>query len=162
MTQREIGRLAFKVMAVFFLMQALNPLKNAVSQLSGALASAYLSGAWGWTQVWYLLPIFLFATIQILAALWLWRRAGVVAAWMTGHNLQDEQDEPDAISVPANLEAVHAVVLSSLGVWVLLIVIPEILNHAHVSTNPFKVFDPICIGRAGHPLMDQSMLHACL
>jgi hypothetical protein len=130
MTQREIGRLACKVMAVYFLVQTLNPLQWATSQLSGVLASISIGGPWGWNQFWTYLPTLIFPILQILVAIWLWRRAGVVAAWMTGHDLQDEQDEPDASSMPADLDAVHAVVLSSLGVWMLLQVIPPIGSEA--------------------------------
>lgn len=130
MTQREIARLACKVLAVFFLVQELIPLQQSASQLSGIMASMSWGAGWGWTQFWYQLPTLIFPIIQILVAVWLWRRAGVVAAWMTGHDLQDDPNEPDVLPVPANLEAVQAVVLLSLGVWVLLSVIPEVVSVA--------------------------------
>jgi hypothetical protein len=128
MTQREIARLACKVLAVWAIIDAFKYLHYSSRQI-WALFEAWssFSSSWGGTissAITILLPF-----LQIAVGIWLWRRAGVVAAWMTGHNLQDEQDEPDVIHVPADLDAVQSVVISMMGVWVLVDAVPALAGQ---------------------------------
>jgi hypothetical protein len=126
MTQREIARLACKVLAVWALFDAL----KAVSML-GRLADSVVSSVrdgWNAQRAIFDMAFVIWPIAQVIAAVWLWRRAGVVAAWMTGHDLQDEPDEPDVSPHKANLDEVQSVVLSTLGVWVLLQTIPHAIH----------------------------------
>lgn len=128
MTQREIARLACKVLAVYFVLHSLTLMQQAVAQLSRAFAAISQGDAWGWPAFWYQLPVVLFPVVQVFVAIWLWKRAGLVAAWMSSHDLQDDQDEPEGARIPADLDGIHAVVLSSLGIWVMLMVLPDVIS----------------------------------
>jgi hypothetical protein len=128
MTQREIARLAMKVLAVYYGLQSLPVLQNAVAQLSQTFAFISRGNTWGWQTFLFQLPIAFLPFVQILIAIWLWKRAGLVAVWICSQDLQDEEDEPEVVRVPAELDAVQAVVLSSLGIWVMLTVLPEVMS----------------------------------
>lgn len=125
MTKREVAVLACKVLAIYALLDAI---KYAGYYLFQPLPFMFAEGldyvkALAWS-VGLLSPL-----IEIAIGLWLWNKAGVVAAWMTGHDLQDNQYEPDAKPVRADLVAVQAVVFASLGVWALIGVVPHLISH---------------------------------
>lgn len=126
MTQRQIARLACKLLAIYAIIDALKYVEYAaygftsMSQYFEYNASFFVAAA---IAISIAVPI-----IQIGAGIWLWRKAGVVAAMITGHSLQDEENEPDAMPKGAALEQVHAVALSIVGVWILVDSIPQILS----------------------------------
>jgi hypothetical protein len=127
MTQREIARLACKVLAIWALFDALKA-ASMLGRLADSVVTSVRDG-WNAQRAIFDMAFVIWPIAQVIAAVWLWRRAGVVAAWMTGHDLQDEPDEPDVSPRKANLDEVQSVVLSSLGVWMLLQTIP---NAVHV------------------------------
>jgi hypothetical protein len=142
MTARQVANLAMKVLAVWTLVQAVQSLPylgygytsihSGVS--SGLIVSGLVSGG-----VQMALPV-----LMGIVALIIWKRAGVIAAVIVGHDLQDEPDEPDSSPKSASVGAVHAVVLSTLGAWVLVDSIPDVFRYlsefitwvASGSTNP--------------------------
>ncbi|HVP73353.1 MAG TPA: hypothetical protein VMS30_06410 [Phycisphaerales bacterium] len=127
MTYRQAATLACRVLAIWALFSAIE-LLAAPLQMVITIVQYISNGINVYSNYWYSLTSLIPLAVQIAAGIWLWRRAGVVAAWMTGDTLQDEPDEPDPTPQRVNMEQVQAVVLSSLGVWVLLQVVPRILS----------------------------------
>src|SRR5262245_5433916 len=97
MTQREIARLACKVLAVWAFIDSLQHVARPLTSVIYALVSLFKEGSvrGGVASYTYLFVDVALSGLQLVLAVALWKRAGVVAAWMTGHTLQDEQDEPD-------------------------------------------------------------------
>jgi len=126
MTQHQIARLCFKGLAVYAVIAGVGNgqyIVWAFEQVPGAISP----------RVYVALSLHAFFPIaQILVGVWLWRKAGVVAAWVTGHDLQHAEDEPTVDRVPWSLEAVQTIVFSSLGVWVLIHAVPQVVNYATV------------------------------
>lgn len=124
MTYRQAATLACKVLAIITLLQAVELLSNVISMAINF---------WSWGQRGQVYPFwaeaarFVPPVAQLIIGIWLWKRAGVVAAWITGSELQDSPEEPETDPHRANDHEIQAVVLSSLGVWVLLQVVPQIL-----------------------------------
>ena len=118
MTKREIANLCCKVLAIYMLIQAFFPLAF------GLTIALETRVDWG-QRLGLLLVSFLSPVLLAILALLLWRKSGIVAAWMVGHDLQDEQDEPDVLRVDAKLSDIHAVAFSCLGLWLLLTTVPQ-------------------------------------
>lgn len=127
MTHRQVATLACKVLAIWALIRAIDssaaPLQTIITiwqymQRGVNVPSNY------WNILLNLVPL----ALHLIVAIWLWKRAGVVASWMTGHDLQDEADERESTPRRADIDQVQAVVLSSLGVWVMLDVVPQIAS----------------------------------
>lgn len=127
MTQRQVARLACKLLAIYAVIMALDELRWTTANLFAAISAFRYAGSID--AITYLGP-FLVPLIQFVFALWLWKRAGVVAAWICGHDLQDDMDEPDAVPVRADIDAWQGVAISSMGVWVMITVIPRIVTQA--------------------------------
>jgi hypothetical protein len=130
MSERRIAMLCFRVVGMVVLLQAVAHAPELVN-LAGRAIDLLMTGS--------LVTGLLYGTgaaVPLLMAaigIWLWRKAGVVAAWATGHDLQDEPDEPDAAPAPGEpaagggltVEMLERVALTTLGVWVLVNAIPE-------------------------------------
>ncbi len=123
MTHRQVATLACRVLAIWAFIDALK-LGHQPIQAIVALVRLGWRGVqvdYHWATAFTLIPI----VMQIIIAIWLWKRAAIVATWMTGESLQDDLDEPEVVRRQAKIHEVQAVVLSSLGVWVLLEVVPN-------------------------------------
>jgi hypothetical protein len=116
MSPRRIANLCCRVIAVLALFDALGDFR--VTSWSLALVAIYDTAAW-WT---YVLATLNWATpiVQVALAGWLWWKAGLVAAWMTGHDLEDGPDEPDASAHTLTPAALATIAFAGLGVWLLI------------------------------------------
>lgn len=121
MTQREIARLCCKVLAVYAFISSLQVIGGMLLYI-GTLLSMSDSFMNTLTTV---VGAIVGPLLSVVFAILLWKNAGIVAAWMTGHNLQDSMDEPDSFRIQASLRDVHTIAFSILGVWVLLGIIPD-------------------------------------
>ena len=114
MTHRQVATLACRILAIWALIDALRLLEYPLRVLANLVRS---HGQWPYSGQWpELIGSGLHTVLQIVVALWLWWRAGVVAVWMTGQMLQDEPDEREISPQRASMDEVQAIVLASLGV----------------------------------------------
>lgn len=123
MTKREIANLCCRVLAVYALIQGIQVISEVMSLLGYVLGLPY--GPSGLTLQY--LTSAVGPALMFVFAILLWRKSGVVAAWMVGHDLQDEQHEPDAQRQLITAREMHMIAFSVLGLWVLVEAVPAIL-----------------------------------
>jgi hypothetical protein len=122
MTKREIAKLCCRVLAVYATVLAISRLSY-IAQLFAPYEDTT------WSPVFYRLLYAVEPVLLAIAAFFLWRWAGLVAAWMTGHDLHDHIDEAESAPTRASAIDVQAIIFSSLGVWLLIETIPYALSY---------------------------------
>jgi hypothetical protein len=140
MTPRRIAILCFRVLAAYTMIVAV----GRADQIAWALNFGFWGPRGGWMAVITSLIGATVPILQFLVGLWLWKRAGVVAAWVVEHDLQDEPDEPDAADLagePITAASAEPIVLCSLGVWVLATTLPEALARLTQTVVTRQLFD---------------------
>lgn len=80
------------------------------------------SGSMGLPWYSYAVVFLSLATPVMLAAVatFFWRQSGIIAAWITGHNLQDEPDEPDPIPKRVEAKDLQVVAFATIGLWAII------------------------------------------
>lgn len=126
MTKRDVGILVCRILAIFSLVQMLHYVPSFL-----ALADPFFtSGPWSAADVFMLvtqaLPFFLFN----MMAVFLWRKAGLISAWMLGHDLYDNQFEPETQPMRIRADDLQTVAFSALGLWLLIDAIPRAAAYA--------------------------------
>ena len=143
MTRRELASLCVRLLAIITIINAIRVLGSVIPFLVQSVNDLDLAGGNGF----FISMIFSSAIgpgLLLVAGIFLWKKAGTIAAMITGQDLQDEPDEPDVIRIDARLFDVHAVAFSILGLWILLRVIP--LTARLVSTIAFSGSPPSGVG----------------
>lgn len=125
MTQREIARLCCKVIAIYALIRAI----ESAAVLGWILLGPSSSGITEWQTY---VPVFFFfalpPVVLVAMSVFLWKNAGVVAAWISGHDLQDDPDEPDIKPTRANSHELQAVAFATLGLWAIINALPRLID----------------------------------
>lgn len=124
MTQREIARLCCKVIAIYALIRAI----ESAAVLGWILLGPSSSGITEWQTY---VQVFFFAlppVVLVAMSVFLWKNAGVVAAWISGHDLQDDPDEPDIKPTRANSHELQAVAFATLGLWAIINALPRLID----------------------------------
>ncbi len=125
MTPRNVGILACRILGIYAWLQFVSGIPYLVG-LAGPFATEFpWSNEELFSQiVWALHPVLFF-----VAGLFLWKRAGVIAAWMVGYDIQDDQFEPDADPKRIESSELHAIAFSTLGLWLVLDTIPRAVTY---------------------------------
>ncbi len=124
MTQREIARLCCKVIAIYALIRAI----ESVGSFGWLVLGPAPSGMSEW-QIY--VQVFFFAlppVVLVAMSVFLWKHAGVVAAWISGHDLQDDPDEPDIKPARAKSQELQAVAFATLGLWAIIDALPRLID----------------------------------
>lgn len=128
MTQREIARLCCKITAIYALIRGIESLDNSAQNFRWTLIGGWTGFGNSWKDYLFVFMSALPVVLLIALSVFLWKQAGVVAALITGHNLQDDQNEPDSDPKPVNTKQLQAVAFATLGLWVIIQAIPNIIN----------------------------------
>lgn len=124
MTQREIARLCCKVIAIYALIRAIESLSGATDNLSLLVGFGGLAWRDYFPTIFGVVP----SVVLTALAVYFWRRAGVVAAWITGHDLQDDPDEPDARPERIDSKELQTVAFATLGLWAIIDSTPQLFD----------------------------------
>lgn len=124
MTQRAIARLCCKVIAIYALIRAIE-----LVPVFGLMLPS--SASFGTSEWQTFVQAFFFAVppvVLVAMSVFLWKHAGVVAAWISGHDLQDDPDEPDIKPTRANSHELQAVAFATLGLWAIINALPRLID----------------------------------
>ena len=89
LTARVLAKVLCRVTAIIALLLALGELTDWVAQVIEVID-------WGDGDDYLWLSVILaYPAALLFMAAWLWTKAAIVAAWILGHDLQDDPDEPD-------------------------------------------------------------------
>jgi hypothetical protein len=124
MTKREVANLCCRVLAVYALIQAIQVGGSMLSMVAQVIIGPFEPYVAGRYAVAMIAP----AGLTILAVL-MWRKSGIIAAWMVGQDLQDEQHEPEAARSRATARDVHMIAFSVVGLWVLVEAVPGLTYY---------------------------------
>lgn len=124
MNKREIAHLACRILAVYTILLGI----GGIPELSTLL---FVNSAFDWrsvlvqviTGVW---PVVMFAIGMVI-----WWRAGIIAAWMVGYDIQDHPLEPD--DEPVRASDLQHIAFSTLGLWALIDVTPRLVYNVGLA-----------------------------
>lgn len=121
MSKREVADLATRVLAVYALLQAIAATPHLL-----ALLTPFAMAGMEWVEklqvvLWGMYPLALY-----VIAIFMWSKSALVAAWMTGYDIQDHPSEPDAQRERPQMHEIHAIAFSVLGLWVLMDTLPYV------------------------------------
>jgi hypothetical protein len=136
MTKREIANLCCRVLAVYVLVQGVSEAPSVLAMIASVSFVNPMT-----MFVWLCIAYAMHPAMLIIGGIVLWRKSGVVAALMTGHDLQDEPDEPDVIRRRPTAAEAHAIAFSTLGLWLLLNSVPNLITTG-VFMAAFSQSDP--------------------
>ena len=128
MTKRDVAILACRILAICAWLDAVAYVP-AFFELADPIFNE--DATWSMLDVFMQLNLALPLVLFSIAGAFLWKWSGLIAAWMVGHDLQDHQFEPE--SNPQRLEArdLHVIAFSTLGLYVLIDLIPTITYYAN-------------------------------
>ncbi len=132
MTQREIARLCCKVIAIYALIRAI----ESVPALGWMMQGGASFGMIEWQMY---VQVFFFAlppVVLVAMSVFLWKHAGVAAAWISEHDLQDDPDEPDIKPTHANSQELQAVAFAALGLWAIINTLPRFIDMGFRALIP--------------------------
>ena len=139
MTQREIARLCCKIIAIYALIRS-------------------IESVYGITSIFYMWPILadsggvdigwdVYAAVFLGAlppvvlaavALFFWNQSGIIAAWITGHNPQDQSDETDPITKDIGAKDLQVVAFATIGLWAIVNSISSLVSSAGRLASTFS------------------------
>ena len=130
MTQREIARLCCKIIAIYALIQSIESLQVGIMNIMMMWPLYQRSGSIGLPWNSYVGVFFSMATPVMLAAvaIFFWRQSGIIAAWITGHNLQDEADEPDSNPKRISAKELQVVAFATIGLWAIVSSLSQLIS----------------------------------
>lgn len=130
LTKREIATLACKLMAIYAFLQAIEAIALIVDVLYRLPAVVMVPA-----EFFYYIGLLLQPIGFVIAGSLLWKKAGVVGAWMVGHDLQDDQYERDVAPQQPTIHEIQAIAFATVGLWVLVNAIPDFV--AGLSSSLF-------------------------
>lgn len=130
MTQREIARLCCKIISIYALIRSIESLQVGIMNIMMFSSFFQSSGSIGLSWYSYVGVFFSSATPVLLAAvaIFFWRQSGIIAAWITGHNLQDEPDEPDSNPKRISAKELQVVAFATIGLWAIVSSLSQLLS----------------------------------
>lgn len=129
MTQREIARLCCKIIAIYALIRMIESVRG-LTIIFYMWPLLYDSWEFGLPLSSYAAVLFGVMPTVFLAAfsIFFWRKSGIIAAWITGHDLQDDPDEPDPIPMKVGAQELQAVAFATIGLWAAVSSISSLIN----------------------------------
>jgi hypothetical protein len=125
MTKREIANLCCRVLAVYVLVQGVSEAPSVLVMIASFVSREPMT-----MFVWLSIAYAVHPAMLIIGGIVLWRRSSIVAALMTGHDLQDEPDEPDVIRRRVTAAEAHGIAFSTMGLWLLVNSVPNLVTTA--------------------------------
>ena len=121
MTQREIARLCCKIIAIYALIRSIESVEGITSifYMWPILADGGAIEI-GWNVYAAVFLGALSPVVLAAVAIFFWRQSGIIAAWITGHNLQDEPDEPDSNPKRVGAKDLQVVAFATIGLWAII------------------------------------------
>lgn len=139
MTKREVANLCCRVLAIYALLQALPSL----GLIIGLVHPLFDSPPWTGNEI---LQQFIVASQPVLllaAATVLWKKSWHIAALMVGYTIQDRADEPDVKAARPAAADIHIIAFSTVGLFVLIETIPEVIAYAFHYAAASATGDPM-------------------
>lgn len=131
MTQREIARLCCKIIAIYALIRSIesvNGIINILYMLPVLADGDSLGIPWNIYATVFLgaLPPVVLAAV----AIFFWRQSGIIAAWITGRNFQNESEEPNPIHKRVDAQELQVVAFATIGLWAIVSSISRFISSA--------------------------------
>jgi len=137
MTKREVGILACRLLALYAWIQSLHYVP-AVLDLSQLFYDP-------WSRQQYVLLELIASAVPFVLllglAIFVWRRAGLISAWIFAHDIQDHQLEPESNPHAVQLEDIQVVAFSTVGLWLLLDVMPQAAAYSVQLIYAYQLSD---------------------
>jgi hypothetical protein len=120
MTRRELASLCVRLLGIISILMAIGVLGITIPMMVANFQ--YFEGM---SKLGMFVGSVIGPGLLLIAGIILWKKAGSIASLITGHDLQDESDEPEVVRIDVGIRDVHAVAFSILGLWTLLSVLPD-------------------------------------
>jgi hypothetical protein len=126
MTQRDIAQLCCRALAILLIVQTLPRLADFLIWIVTGTTTVV---SWAEEQWITVFAVGVSVIFLLAAAFVLWWKADLIAAWMSGYDIQDDVKERQAIRIDASLHEIHAVILSCLGAWLSIVTLPRAVGY---------------------------------